>query len=160
MKQTIVRAAGALLLLTVLAASTEAISLDSMSGKLGVGGTVAGDHMWLVKLGLTRRLAMEIGFDWTYDSESDGVDRLWLGGGLFWHSWQGQRVRPYVGGKAAIEVYDAPGRDESTFILMPSAGVEYFFSDALSLGAEASLPIAFGSFSLRTTTLAAVRYYF
>jgi hypothetical protein len=159
MRERIVSSVGILLLLG-LAANLQAIGLHPMGGNVGIGGTVAGDHMWYVKFGLTPRLAMEMSFDWTHDSES--ADRFWLGGGLLWHSWQGQKVRPYAGARAAIAIYDDPGSDESKsrFVLLPSAGVEYFIHDALSLGAEASLPLMFGSFSLRTTTLAAVRYYF
>jgi hypothetical protein len=150
----------ALAALLAVATGVQAMGLYGTGGKWGVGGTVAGDHMWYLKIGISRDLALEGSLDWDYDSRDGVADRFWLGAGLLWHSWQGERIRPYGGMRAALAVYSGGNEDDTRFALLPSAGVEYFIVDALSLGAEASLPLSFGSFSLETTTVAAVRYYF
>jgi hypothetical protein len=109
-----------------------------------------------------------------------------LGTGVYWHQSIGPSLESYMGGRIAYTKYDTsttypnnPANnyttDESTFVIGPTLGAEYFFAKQFSVGLDMSLTFmkssgdldtaagtqqSYDSTLIQTETRAALRFYF
>ncbi|MDF1879964.1 hypothetical protein JHD50_01400 [Sulfurimonas sp. MAG313] len=129
--------------------------------KIGLGVGVAGSNSALIKLPLdiddTFRIEPEFALS-SVDFGNGSNDSFSIGSGFYLLNKTSEKTSVYYGGKF---VFGDTNTGSSGSVLSAVGGFEYYLDTKVSLGAEVSFGIGFGSISgYSTNSSVNIRYYF
>jgi hypothetical protein len=110
------------------------------TGRFGIGGAVTESSPVLTLVWWPHEnITIEPGFGIIYvepEGESKSAHRLFPTFGVSYHLKPGAQLRPYLGGRFALDIGRSSGATHTDIMFGPAAGAEYFFSDNFSVVAE------------------------
>jgi hypothetical protein len=140
----------------LLPLQTTALAFEGM----GIGAQVPSGTDVLWKVWLSPSFAAEpfLAFSHYCNDDRDATD---FGFGLSAYSYtaSNKRVSPFFGLRLGVAVHSNEESD-TTILVAPLLGAEYFVTQNIGVGAKVALDVAFGSLSINTQSGMFAYYYF
>ena len=127
---------------------------------MGIGAQIPTGRTLLWKVWLSPSFAVEPYVDLSHVSNDD-YDETRFGFGMSAYSYTAanKKVSPFFGVKFGVDVHSNED-SETTVLIAPVLGAEYFVTQNVGIGADVSVNMAFGSLRIDTRSGMFAHYYF